>query len=126
MVPKCRKCDQPVPVTAPAWADPRAVMAQSGWTFTRHDYTLVPGDTTLQILRADPKRVACGFSCAAGGDMFVAPMSEPRYGGWRVGSGIAEPVRWFTLFDFGPLVTSEWYVLTAASHITSYEVYRLQ
>lgn len=125
MVPKCKVCG-PAPTrapAAPAWADPRAMMAQSAVRITPHTSA---GAGVESVAKDDPKRVAIGFSIGGQGDtdFLVGPVTLPQEGGW--GFTARNKALWFDLFTYGPLVNLEWHCWFADVRILYvYEIYRL-
>lgn len=124
MPPKCKPCAKPMPMpVAPAWADPRLSMAVSAMRFKT---VALPFGTAVQILRADPMRIAWG--CTQGTNpsatFGVAPVPDAQNSGFPVTSQVGWI--WFDLFTFGPLVNADWFGYSGSGiTIAVYEVYLL-
>lgn len=104
----------------PIWADPAHLLALTSYKV--REYTMSTAGPEL-CAENNPRRVALGFSVLTGeiipAGTTVAPTPSPTAGGF----GLSSEARWFTLFEFGPLINTEWYVrATGALTLTIYEV----
>lgn len=123
------KCSFPVALKptpaagAPAWVDPRAIMAQTAVRVTAVTTDMAgPG----LLVAADPKRVALGFGIGGGGTVYVGPIADPNVGGFGVNNIAGNGFLWFTIFEHGPLVNLAWNNSAYAGGVIHvYEVYRL-
>lgn len=108
---------------APAWADPRALMAVSAWRYTP---TPVTNGVLSVVCVADSKRIALGFVIdpSGGANGRVRPQGLPEWWGWSLNTP-AEPI-WFDLFTYGAIVNEAW-VITPNNNSTVgvVELYRL-
>ena len=126
MVPKpcCPPKPRPAVPAAPAWADPLAVMAVSGYRST-----VITGGAgvAVQAVIPDPKRIAIGFCIenVMAGSAWVGPDQETQAHGWLIAGSVLQ--NWFTIFDFGPLVPASWWLFEQLGQTYRViEVYRLQ
>lgn len=107
----------------PAWWDSGGAMTQVSWR--RTTLSLVANTLTL-LVRADPTRVALGTASGVGAvaSYAVAPGQRAQAGGFATTTTL--PFLWFTLFEYGPLVCSDWTVYSSGIlSLDVYEVYRL-
>lgn len=121
----CRQCGSPPrsSPSGPAWADPRALMATAAYRVT---VVAMPAGDVVLVARADPLRIAIGFSRAVLGvtDFRVAPAAMPAAFGWVLNFNAT--VVWFPIFDFGPMVNDQWNGnCSGADTLAVTEVYRL-
>lgn len=97
-------------IVRPAWSDPRYALATNTWSW--QDFSIVGTAVTTQILVNNPKRWAFGIlsfqPLYIGG--YISPFSQPDFYGWKLVQDNG-PV-WFGLFEYGPIVTSEWYLFS--------------
>lgn len=122
---KCKQCNAPVPFQSspvPAWMNPTATIATGAIKVT--PFPLV-GNTVTFAVKANPLRVAVGFSFGTGATQaLAAPHSAPDKGGWVISNNVTSS--WFTTFTHGPMVGMEWYLYAAAIvTVYIYEWYRL-
>lgn len=97
---------QPLTLYRPVWADPGFILSTNDVKTTDFDGVMSP----VRVLApANPKRWALGFLAASGTAVGwrVGPWNDPSIFGVLISTG--NDVKWFTLFDFGPLVSLEWY-----------------
>lgn len=118
-------CAVPPPAPdAPAWADPRLILAAASY---RVQAVAVSLTATVTVAVNDPLRVAIGFSidgtAPANCRFYVDAAQVSR--GWYSGGAIS-PL-WFDLFTFGPLVTTEWFARASGpGTVVVTQLYRLQ
>ncbi len=91
----------------PSWADPEFLMYSS--LAENFVYTIQTINAEV-IIGADPKRWAVGFALP---DSVIAipkisPMNDPLNWGEGVSAGIRG--NWYTIFNYGPIVCTEWYI----------------
>jgi hypothetical protein len=121
------KCKPLVPSAAPdlnvpAWVDPRLIMTLCAYRISTVTLNM---SAKTDLARADPTRVAIGFSAGNNslGSIFVAPQVDPQLYGWLLGTSMA--ASFFTLFDIGPLVCASWSAYSSiGSNLAVYEVTR--
>lgn len=92
---------------APAWADPRALMAQTAF---RETILTVNAGFATKAVPADPKRVAIGVmkENVMGGDGWFGPNGGTQAHGWYITAFSSD--NWFTIFQHGAMVNEAWYV----------------
>lgn len=94
----------------PSWMDSRRMLGL-------FDYAARPvavGAGVVQpVAPNDPDRWAIGFSGPAITDIVVGPMPDPTSLGFSFGSTRRADQLWFSLFEFGPLVSYQWFALSA-------------
>lgn len=122
-----RSCLPSVPpriaAPAPTWADPSMLLAGSSWRVT--PASLI-GNTVGQVARIDPKRIAIGFGFGTQAvfQMAFGPTSRPDIHGFQYNQTFA--TLWFTVFEHGPLVNSDWFGFSSGNvSFGVIEVYRL-
>ena len=95
------------PMRYPPWMDPRYIVSTCDWRTFEVTCNLA-GEAPL--VPANPLRWAIGFvrGVTSISDAAVAPFREAFDAGERLPT--TQAWKWFTLFEFGPLVCAEWYV----------------
>lgn len=94
----------------PSWSDPTFNLLTSQWVVS--EFTLAAA-TVLQAVSADPKRWGLVFVRISGGvsPIRVSPSPNPTRHGFDITSSVLD--RRFTIFEYGPMVQSEWYAICA-------------
>ena len=95
-------------VTFPPWMD-ALWMLQASHLETRTVQSVAPGGNAA--VPGNSQRWAIGFKHGSGviAAMAVTPIQSAEAFMWDI-LGRSEP-RWFTIFEFGPMVPMEWYVI---------------
>ena len=98
----------------PAWADPLYLLATNDCIITPHQFTL---GSPVQILAANPRRWAFGVIPRNDGNSSgsFAPWAEMDNIGWVMSQAIGP--QWFTVFEFGPLVSRQWYLVAVPNSV---------
>jgi hypothetical protein len=96
----------------PSWADPLFMVNGNQWT--KKTFTTV-ANTPSKFLSNNPLR--WGFICltysAPAADVFLSPMPDSLIRGWLLNATTNE--KRFVIFDYGSLVTSEWYAFSTGA-----------
>lgn len=98
----------PPSIVRPVWADPLFLGVVSDYSQTD---VVVGALTTLLLAPNNPNRWAIGFSCdsVVKAAVYLSPTSPSST------LGIASPAKgellWYRLFDFGPMVSADWWAV---------------
>lgn len=94
----------------PPWADPSFILATN---LVQVNPVTLPPATTVLVAGNNPRRWAVGFSLvfAGAGSAQLAPWNDPNI--FQFALVNANSALWFWLFQYGPLVTGEWYARSA-------------
>lgn len=107
----------------PTWADPRWVVSANSFALVKVNFT--PGQI-IQLLPNDPTRWAIIFNIGNGGasNTTIGPSNSPLQDGFVLSN--AGAMLRFTLFDSGPMVCAEWYLLSIGSGVCNCWISQVQ
>lgn len=96
----------------PTWADPGFLLATNDDTI--RDVAVLSGNP-VQLARPSPKRWAIGFVVPfnQGVDFVLGPYADVNVRGWippNTGTLV-----WYSIFEYGTMVTRDWWCNTAGS-----------
>jgi hypothetical protein len=94
-------------MTRPSWSDPGFMVAANEWQFSEFSYT--PPDSLI-IAGNNPRRWAIGFVQPGLNPFTVRLGWQPDAFAWGQEFAALDPPLWFTTFQYGPLVQSEFYI----------------
>lgn len=101
----------------PTWADPGYLLATNLY---RTGLTTTVANATAILVGNNPRRWAIGLSRVQGA------ASQIRYGPFQnvnsygISSAGAGFLTWYTVFDYGPMVSQDWYVFSTGVEVLMY------
>lgn len=106
-----RRIDVPRPVTRyPTWMDARYMLVASYW---RAAPVIAVAQGAQPQVPSDPNRYMIGFvnMDPVIGSVRADVTTEGAHSGWLIPDG--SEVLWLTAFSHGPIVSAQWYIISA-------------